>query len=243
LHGDHVKQAPEIQYDGSAEAQWTVALAHGAGAGMHTPFLEFFARSLAERGFRVARFEFPYMASRRKTGKGGPPDREPVLRETWLAVVEKLGRNGLVIGGKSMGGRIASMIADEAGVAGLICLGYPFHPVGKKERLRIEHLRAIKTPTLIVQGERDPFGSRAEVAAFSLSPAIRIKWLLDGDHSFKPRKSSGRTEEQNRQDALEEIAVFIGSNLHSQWPVYAQEVPPVGHRGQPQVIDRRRERL
>jgi predicted alpha/beta-hydrolase family hydrolase len=216
LHGERVKQAPEIHYDGPANARCTVALAHGAGAGMRTPFMEFFARSLAEHSFRVARFEFPYMASQRKTGKRGPPDREPVLRETWLAVAEKLGRNGLVIGGKSMGGRIASMIADEAGVAGLICLGYPFHPVGKPERLRIEHLRAIKTPTLIVQGERDPFGSRAEVAAFSLSAVIRIKWLPDGDHSFKPRKSSGRSEQQNREDALKEVAVFIGSNLKSQ---------------------------
>jgi uncharacterized protein len=216
LHGERVKQTPEIQYDGPADARWTVALAHGAGAGMHTPFMEFFARSLAERDFRVARFEFPYMASRRKTGKGGPPDREPVLRESWLAVVEELGRERLVIGGKSMGGRLASMIADEAGVAGLICLGYPFHPVGKPDRLRVEHLRAIKTPTLFVQGERDPFGSRSEVAPFSLSSAIRIKWLPDGDHSFKPRKSSGRTEQQNLQDALEEIAVFIGSHLKNQ---------------------------
>jgi predicted alpha/beta-hydrolase family hydrolase len=203
-----VTQTPEIQYDGPADARWTMALAHGAGAGMHTPFMEFFARSLAERGLRVARFEFPYMASRRKTGKGGPPDREPVLRESWLAVVEKLGRERLVIGGKSMGGRIASMIADEAGVAGLICLGYPFHPVGKPERLRVEHLRGIKTPTLIVQGERDPFGSRAEVASYSLAPAIRIKWLPDGDHSFW-------TEKQNLQDALEEVTALINLNLES----------------------------
>jgi len=79
------------------------------------------------------------MASQRVTGKKKPPDREPVLRETWLRVIEVLGREGLVIGGKSMGGRIASLIADEAGVAGLICLGYPFHPTGKSDRLRVEH--------------------------------------------------------------------------------------------------------
>jgi predicted alpha/beta-hydrolase family hydrolase len=115
-------------------------LAHGAGAGMDTPFMDFFAKGLGECGFRVARFEFPYMASQRRAGKRKPPDRESVLRETWLNVVENLGPEGLVIGGKSMGGRIASLVADEAGVAGLVCLGCPFHPVGKPSQLRVEHL-------------------------------------------------------------------------------------------------------
>ena len=170
-----------------------------------------FASGIADQGIRVARFEFPYMAERRNSGKKRPPDREPVLRETWRTVVEMLGRDGLVIGGKSMGGRIASLIAGEAGVAGLVCLGYPFHAVGKPDRLRIEHLQTIKTPTLIVQGERDSFGSREQVAAFKLSPAIRVEWLEDGDHSFKPRKKSGRTEQQNRKAALEEIAAFLAA--------------------------------
>jgi uncharacterized protein len=142
-------------------------------------------------------------------GSASPPDRESVLRETWLKVVNALGREGLVIGGKSMGGRIASLVADEAGVAGLVCLGYPFHPAGKPDRLRVEHLRAFKTPTLIVQGERDPFGSREEVTAYKLSRAIRVAWLEDGDHSFRPRKTSGRTEQQNWEAALGEIATFL----------------------------------
>jgi predicted alpha/beta-hydrolase family hydrolase len=120
-----------------------------------------------------------------------------------------LGSKGLVIGGKSMGGRIASLIADEAGVAGLICLGYPFHPVGKPNQLRVEHLRTIKTPTSIVQGERDPFGNREEVRGYELSSFIRLRWMKDGDHSFKPRKSSGRTEQQNWQAALDEIENFL----------------------------------
>ena len=110
--------------------------AHGAGAGMDTPFMNAFASGLASHGIRVVRFEFPYMASYRTTGKRKPPDREPVLRETWLHVVKLLGPANLVIGGKSMGGRMASLIADEAGVAGLVCLGYPFHSVGKPEQLR-----------------------------------------------------------------------------------------------------------
>ena len=157
--------SPELLFDGPSSADWTVALAHGAGAGMTTPFLNTFAAGLASRGLRVARFEFPYLVESRRTGKKRPPDREAVLRTTWQQVVELLGRERLVIGGKSMGGRMASLIADEAGIAGLVCLGYPFHPVGKPERLRVEHLQTIKTPTLIVQGTRDSFGNREEVRA------------------------------------------------------------------------------
>ena len=212
MHSD-----PELLVDGPSSAR-TVVLAHGAGAGMNTPYMSFFATGLAGRGFRVVRFEFPYMSSQRRTGKRGAPDREPVLRATWLRVVEMLRRDSadqrnsrLIIGGKSMGGRIASLIADEAGVQGLICLGYPFHPVGKPDRLRVEHLQPIETPTLILQGERDPFGSREDVAEYKLSPAIRVRWIEDGDHSFKPRKASGRTERQNWEAALEEIGSFLAA--------------------------------
>ncbi len=200
---------PDLLFDGPENAPRIIALAHGAGAAMDTPFMTFFAAGLAGRGFRVARFEFPYMAALRKTGKRRPPDRQEVLEGTWRRVVEMLGPKGLVIGGKSMGGRIASLIADDAGVEGLICLGYPFHPVGQPERLRVAHLEKIKTPALIVQGERDPFGGRQEVAAYSLSPAIQLCWIEDGDHGFKPRKSSGRSEQQNWEAALDEISSFL----------------------------------
>jgi predicted alpha/beta-hydrolase family hydrolase len=199
---------PELRFDGPRKAKQTIALAHGAGAAMDTPFMQFFAESLAGHGVRVARFEFPYMAARRTTGKGGPPDREPVLRATWNAVIETLGADGLVIGGKSMGGRIASLVADEAGVAGLVCLGYPFHPVGKPEQLRVAHLRELKTPSLILQGERDTFGNRDEVAGYPLARSIHVAWLPDGDHSFKPRKSSGHTERENWEAAVNEIVAF-----------------------------------
>ena len=114
-----------------------------------------------------------------------------------------------MIGGKSMGGRIASLAGDGAGVAGLVCLGYVFHPTGKPDRLGVEHLRAIRTPTLIVQGIRDPFGSREEVAGYELSPAVRVAWVEDGDHSFKPRKASGRTELQNWVAVPGEIVAFL----------------------------------
>lgn len=156
----------EFLFDGPTNALRTIAPAHGAGAGMDTPFMEFFAQGLGKRGFRVVRFEYPYMVSQRSTGRKKPPDREPVLLQTWLSVVDKLGRDGLIIGGKSMGGRIASLVADEAEVAGLVCLGYPFHPVGEPEQLRVAHLESIKTPTLIVQGERE-----TRLATSKMSPA------------------------------------------------------------------------
>jgi predicted alpha/beta-hydrolase family hydrolase len=134
----------DLLVDGPDDSSKVIALAHGAGAAMDTPFMSFFASQLSQHGFRVVRFEFPYMAEYRKTGKRRPPDREPVLRETWLRVVNQVGNKGLVIGGKSMGGRFASLIADEAAVSGLVCLGYPFHPVGKPDRLRVEHLKTIQ---------------------------------------------------------------------------------------------------
>jgi predicted alpha/beta-hydrolase family hydrolase len=176
---------------------------------MDTPFMNFFAAGLGDRGFRVVRFEFPYMASQRSTGKRKPPDRQDALKAMWREVIETLGSKGLVIGGKSMGGRIASLIADEAGVEGLICLGYPFHPLGRPGQLRIQHLRKIKTPTLILQGERDPFGNPKEVAKYTLSKAVKVRWIEDGDHSFKPRKTAGRTEQQNWECALGEIKSFL----------------------------------
>jgi len=195
--------------DRPTKAPWTIALAHGAGAGMDTLFMRWFASGLARRGFRVARFEFPYMAERRETGKKRPPDREPVLLETWREVIDSFRRKRLVIGGKSMGGRMASLVADECQVAGLVCLGYPFHPTGKPERPRVDHLAALKTPALILQGTRDPFGSQEEVASYDLSLAIQVHWLADGNHDFKPRRASGRTEQDNWTEAIDAIEQFV----------------------------------
>ena len=115
----------------------------------------------------------------------------------------------LVIGGKSMGGRMASLVADGAGVRGLVCLGYPFHPPGQPGRLRTAHLKDLRTPTLIVQGTRDPLGSRADVEGYDLSPAIRLVWLEDGDHSFKPRVSSGHKEKEHLAAAVAAITTFV----------------------------------
>jgi hypothetical protein len=200
----------DLRFDGPEGAS-KIVLAHGAGAPMDSPFMGCFAAGLAARGLRVVRFEFPYMRDRRRT-----PDPEPVLRERWHEVIEALGGGAnLVIGGKSLGGRIASGIADQAGVRGLVCLGCPFHPPGQPDRLRVAHLRELRTPTLIVQGTRDPFGTPEEIRGYVLSPAIRVVHLEDGDHSFRPRVRSGRTLEQNLARAIDEVAAFVRDRFHA----------------------------
>lgn len=204
----------DILFDGPADGP-VLVLAHGAGAAMDSVFMTTMARRLGEEGLRVARFEFPYMHARRE-GRKPPPDREPVLRATWKTVIAQLGgAPTLVIGGKSMGGRMASLVADETGVRGLVCLGYPFHPPGAPEKTRTAHLAALRTPTLIVQGTRDTLGTREDVAGYDLSSKIRIVWLEDGDHSFKPRVSSGRTEKQNLEEAIRAVAGFVRARIPS----------------------------
>jgi predicted alpha/beta-hydrolase family hydrolase len=197
--------------DGPPDANHVFLFAHGAGGPMDSPFMAQVARALGERGIRVVRFEFPYMAARRSGEKrGGAPDRQPVLLQAWRDVVAELGGGAtLVIGGKSLGGRMASLVADELRVRGLVCLGYPFHPPGQPARLRTGHLAALATPALIVQGSRDPFGTRHDVAAYQLSPTIELEWLEDGDHSFKPRKASGFSERDHLARAVERTAAFV----------------------------------
>ncbi len=212
---------PRFLADGPADAPLTLVLAHGAGAPMDSPFMSRVASGIAKEGFRVLRFEFPYMAARREgggKGKRGAPDRPKVLEATWREAIDEAaktaGPNGpksVAIGGKSMGGRIATMVADDAGVAGLVCFGYPFHPPGNPGKLRVAHLEALRTPTLIVQGERDQFGTRDEIARYPLSKKIRILFLPDGDHSFKPRAGSGRTEKQNVDEAIAAASAFLRS--------------------------------
>ncbi len=200
---------PELLFDGPEHADLMLVLAHGAGAPMDSPFMDEIAAGVAGRGLRVARFEFPYMQARRAGGGKRPPDRQPLLLETWRRVISSLGNpSALIIGGKSMGGRMASMVADEAGAAGLVCLGYPFHAPGRPDKPRTEHLAALQTPTLILQGERDPFGGAGEVATYSLSDQITITWLPDGDHDLKPRKKSGISHGENLGRAVAAIAEF-----------------------------------
>ncbi|TCU13491.1 alpha/beta family hydrolase [Rhizobium sullae] len=179
--------------NGPDDAEFTVLLAHGAGGAMDSASMTAAAEALAAGGFRVARFEFAYMAARRTPAGRKPPPRADKLIPEYVAAVERLGTRGpLIIGGKSMGGRVASMIADElfakGKIAGLLCLGYPFHPPGKPDELRTKHLETLKTPALIVQGTRDQFGTRQDVQAYEISDKIELVWLEDGDHDLRPRK-------------------------------------------------------
>lgn len=197
--------------DGPPGAPFHILFAHGAGAGMDHPWMQDMAVRLASAGFRVSRFEFPYMQRRRESGARGGPDRQPVLEECWREMVSRCavepGR--LVLAGKSMGGRIATHIADDISPRAVVCFGYPFHPPGKPETLRTAHLETLKTPTLILQGTRDTFGKPDEVGSYTLSPAVRVVWLEDGDHSLSPRKSSGRSLGQNLDQAVQAIMNFL----------------------------------
>ena len=204
------KSAPYL-FDGP-KAGPLLILAHGAGAAMDSDFMAHFAASLGDKGIRVARFEFAYMAERRVTGKKRPPDRQPKLLDHWRQVIADLAQGQAVaIGGKSMGGRMASLIADEIAARQLICLGYPFHAPGKQDKPRTEHLANLRTPTLIVQGERDAMGAKETVAGYQLSPAIRLHWAPDGNHDLAPRKASGLTKEENWDAAAAAAAAFLNS--------------------------------
>jgi len=202
----------EILRSGPDSTEKALVLAHGAGAGMRSPFMESFATGLAARGVTVFRFEFPYMREIGATGRRRPPNPLAVLEAAWRGLIAELSPRRLIIGGKSMGGRVASLVADDSNAAGLVCLGYPFHPPGKPEKLRTAHLATLRTPALICQGTRDPFGTRADVAAYTLSPAIQMLWLEDGNHSLEPRRASGLTAEDNWNRAMDRIAGFV-SNL------------------------------
>ena len=194
------------------ETRATLILAHGAGAPMDSEFMQNMAQSLAERGVAVLRFEFAYMAARRLDGKKRPPNPQVKLLEQWREVYAQVRQQvagPLAIGGKSMGGRMASLLADELSADALVCLGYPFYAVGKPEKPRVAHLSDLRTPTLIIQGERDALGDRQAVADYTLSETIKLCWLTAGDHDLKPLKSSGFTHQQHMQTAADAIAQFL----------------------------------
>jgi predicted alpha/beta-hydrolase family hydrolase len=221
--------------DGASDVH--VLLAHGAGAGSASPFLNTMARLLAARGLTVHRFDFGYMAARLQGGKRRPPPRADTLVGEYRAAVAAvpLG-NKLLIGGKSMGGRVASLVADElfadGRICGLVCLGYPFHPPNKPEQLRTGHLESLACPTLIVQGERDPFGGRAEVESYALSRQIAFSWAGDGDHDLGPRGGSGFTRTGNLEAAADAVRAFA-LGLAPPSRRRAAPTPPASHSSRP----------
>ena len=194
----------------------TALLGHGAGANQLSGFMRMFARGLAARGLDVMTFNFVYMEQGRSV-----PDQKPKLESCFRAVIETIAKhrrlkaNRLIIGGKSMGGRIASQVvaarADEPlamDVSGLVFLGYPLHPPGNPARLRVEHLEKIQKPMLFVQGTRDALGTPEEIQPFvkNLHPPAKIYAIEGGDHSFKAPKKSGLPQEQIYEAAMDEIA-------------------------------------
>jgi uncharacterized protein len=202
---------------GPPSAAYRIILAHGAGAGITSSFMEQMSDLLTERAFAVTRFEFAYMAARRTGGPRRPPPKAEILAQEYSAFLDHVSSQGpqgqkLLIGGKSLGGRVASLIAADAHregrIAGLIGLGYPLHPPGQPDRRRAEHLITFTCPSLIVQGERDPFGNKAEFEALELPPAIQLHWIGDGDHDFGPRGASGFTRKGNLAAAAGAIAAF-----------------------------------
>ena len=203
-------------FDGPADGPLFV-FAHGAGAGADSDFMQEVSEGLAQQGIRVARFNFGYMAKRLEDGKRRPPDRQPKLLAHFVEQLQSLGRPA-VIGGKSMGGRMASLLAanvdgcdpDEGAlIKGVACLGYPFHPNGKPDKLRIDHFPAVDKPLLILQGSRDSMGTRDEVAGYDLPDHIQWCWLEDGNHDLKPRKASGFSHKQHLATAVAQLTGFI----------------------------------
>jgi len=216
IDADQYSQGDEVPFiraeQPQGEACGSLILAHGAGAPMDSPFMQQMTERLLARGVAVFRFEFAYMAERRATGRKRPPNPQAQLLQEWRAVyrsVRQQTAGRLAIGGKSMGGRMASLLADELEADALVCLGYPFYATGKPDKPRVAHLAELRTPTLIVQGERDALGDRETVSGYALAPAIRLHWLAAADHDLKPLKRSGLTHEQHLDSAAGEVAAFL----------------------------------
>ncbi|GEK48886.1 alpha/beta family hydrolase [Bisbaumannia pacifica] len=187
-------------------------LAHGAGAGQDSAFMAGLRQALAAAGVQALGFEFEYMRRMRAEGRRRPPPRvEKLLEEwrPWCDIVSRLAGPPCWLGGKSMGGRVASLLAAREAVSGLVLCGYPFHPPGKPEKTRLAHWPDLRCPTLVLQGERDPFGTRAEVEGYDLSDRAEVHFLDDGDHDWKPRKASGLTQAALIEAAARRIATRL----------------------------------
>lgn len=184
----------DLQGDGSAGR---LLLTHGAGAGQDSPFLLALRRALARAGVQTLAVEFDYLRRMREAGRRRPPPKVEGLVEelaAWCDSMSQVSPTPLWLGGKSMGGRVASLLAARDGAPGLVLCGYPFHPPRKPDSLRLDHWPRLACPTLVVQGTRDPFGTRDEVAGYALPGCAELHWLEDGDHDWKPRRASGRDQ-------------------------------------------------
>jgi predicted alpha/beta-hydrolase family hydrolase len=194
-----------------------IILAHGAGAPMDSSFMEELAEALEAQQIACVRFEFPYMQKRREDGKKRPPDRQPVLLEHFRTVLEQVRAEvgpdcRVLIGGKSMGGRMASLLAseDSGGIDGVVCYGYPFHAPGKTDKWRVDHLPEVQCPLMVIQGTRDPFGKRQEVQERgAIAGLSRLVWLEGGNHDFQPLKKQPETQRQLIKSAAQATRRFV----------------------------------
>ena len=206
---------PELSVYPSDRPYAGLVLAHGAGAGQSSRFMVLAATEAAARGVTTATFDFPYVIERRKV-----PDKTAVLEESWRAALAAAQKDPaflglpIFIGGKSMGGRIASHIAAQhvEGIRGLVFFGYPLHPPGRPDERRDAHLPDVCVPMLFVQGTRDPFGRADDIKAMlpTLHAGAAVHEVVDGDHSFKVRKSiAGRSQDAVFAELFDAAAAFI----------------------------------
>jgi predicted alpha/beta-hydrolase family hydrolase len=197
-------------------AKALVIFAHGAGADMNHEYMEVLTHLMNEQHLNVLRFNFPYMDKRKLDGKRRPPDRMPVLIDCYQSLITNVKTDlPIFIGGKSMGGRVAATLANNKlftgvhNIQGVICLGYPFHPIKKTDNLRLLPLQETQLPVLILQGDRDALGSKEEVNSYEISPRCQVHFFNDGDHDLKPRVKSGNTLAQHQQAAVSLVRSFI----------------------------------
>lgn len=210
----HVEGLGTVEKRGEARLG-RLLIAHGAGAGQDSEFMRGIRRSLAEKGVQTLAIEFAYMQRMRDENRRRPPPGVERLVEEmmqWCDIVSQAGLPPPWLGGKSLGGRVASLLAARDGAAGLALCGYPFHPPGKPERTRLAHWPSIACPVLVVQGSRDPFGDRDEIARYDLPGNARVHFLEDGDHDWKPRKRSGRTQPQLIDEGARAIATMMAAS-------------------------------
>ncbi|WP_394204854.1 alpha/beta fold hydrolase [Shewanella waksmanii] len=204
--------ASQVRIEGDV-SDTLIIVTHGAGANIDSDFMQQLSAGLAAKGAWVASFNLPYMRANAQDGKRRPPDRAPKLLKDFAihvaALKQQFKPKQVVLMGKSMGGRMAAWLANDVSVDGVICLGYPFVAL-KGGEPRLAPLAECRAPVLILQGERDKFGGLGQVEPWIESMPIKLHWLVDGDHSFKPRKSSGTTQEANLTEAIDKSIEFIG---------------------------------
>jgi predicted alpha/beta-hydrolase family hydrolase len=194
------------------EPKAIVIFAHGAGADKSHGFMEQVSCALNEKNINVLRFNFSYMDVRLAQGNRRPPDRMPKLLQCFETVIAELNSElPIFLAGKSMGGRVAAtLVRDEnLNVKGVMCLGYPFHPQKKPEKLRLAPLQETQKPILILQGTRDALGSEEEISRYEFSKLCRCVFFTDGDHNLKPRVKSGFTHTEHIKTAINEMVKFV----------------------------------